>query len=565
MRFGRKLKGAASIEECLILEAEGGRAEAFDLLDALTGELLAAALDGTHIAELVEDKVRGAKASLPTLGGAGRCHFNALFAPGGQQGRGAWYLPDSVSVKVGLVNLVAHFRDQPRFAMGIASEETANVSLISSPDAGCLWALLEPFFNLLWLPLQIRSSLLGTLGPEEFQKRWQQARTFYQTVGFRCENELQGLGYGRGWHKFTAAEQTDRKLALIGSVRTNCPIHVGARFRLYRIRHLVERYYSKANAVGQAERRIVLTKGYQAILSGVFAGDWIAFLKYLGEAPHPNEQVETTLPATRLYLTDTKKVTEIAGLQNVPLAEVERMVAAFWERQGAPISPIEERIGVLRRYWKAFDRIHADQKAGGPSLWGLIGTRGMFIVDGRDDGPYRANLCREWLPLSFVSEIESLWSGTTLPTHPEVVVTELFPHAAMAEAFGPAVTFWHGCALTAWFIAEGPTSRTDMAGLEHYHRRDMAALEDLGCSVDPMLFRHLIEVEATLGQPQPIEQERCPAQSSTGISITMTMTVGSRGGGFEKLRDAITQYRAAWAANNLEKYLRCRWNGSSER
>lgn len=39
----------------------------------------------------------------------------------------------------------------------------------------------------------------------------------------------------------------------------------------------------------------------------------------------------------------------------------------------------------------------------------------------------------------------------------------------------------------------------------------------------------------------------------------MSMTLGSRRGGFEKMRDVITHYRSAWSTRHLERYLHDRW------
>jgi hypothetical protein len=86
------------------------------------------------------------------------------------------------------------------------------------------------------------------------------------------------------------------------------------------------------------------------------------------------------------------------------------------------------------------------------------------------------------------------------PREPARIVTEPFPHVRLADAFGPALRFWHGCALTAWFLCEGPSSRTDMAGLKDYHRRDLAELEDLGTPVDRDTFAELVAAERRLGR-----------------------------------------------------------------
>jgi hypothetical protein len=64
--------------------------------------------------------------------------------------------------------------------------------------------------------------------------------------------------------------------------------------------------------------------------------------------------------------------------------------------------------------------------------------------------------------------------------------------STVAEAIGPALSFWHECALTARFVCEGPFSRTDMAGLAQYHRLQLQALRQLDMPIDSRLFEELI-------------------------------------------------------------------------
>ena len=78
---------------------------------------------------------------------------------------------------------------------------------------------------------------------------------------------------------------------------------------------------------------------------------------------------------------------------------------------------------------------------------------------------------------------------------PEHIVTNLSPHGTMSETFGPALSFWHGVGLTAWFITEGPYARTDMVGLADYYASQLAALDTFGCPVDPLVFDELIVAE----------------------------------------------------------------------
>ncbi len=224
---------------------------------------------------------------------------------------------------------------------------------------------------------------------------------------------------------------------------------------------------------------------------------------------------------------------------------------------GGETSPVERRLSALARYWEAFDSVHARQKSGMEPLWGLVEEYPGFIFRAENDGsPHRKGLYRRALPSDLLDEIDELWGSAMSPREPGRIITEPFPHARLAEIFGPALRFWHGCALTAWFLCEGPYSRTDMAGLEEYHRRDLAELEDLGAPVDRGMFAQLIAAEGRLGEPQPTYTET--QEFEPNLTIETTMSRGSRREGFELLRDLITKHRRAWAEEYLQEYLRKR-------
>ena len=146
-----------------------------------------------------------------------------------------------------------------------------------------------------------------------------------------------------------------------------------------------------------------------------------------------------------------------------------------------------------------------------------------------------------------------------LPLSPDRIVTEIAPQALMGETFGPALAFWHGCALTAWFVCEGPFSRTDIPGLSAYHARHLSALRDLATPVDGHLFEELNEAEAHLGPAAPIERSVSSTDLGYGVSVSMRVGMGSRRSGFEKLRNIITRYRRDWGRRYLPSYLRARW------
>src|SRR5262249_19550016 len=147
-----------------------------------------------------------------------------------------------------------------------------------------------------------------------------------------------------------------------------------------------------------------------------------------------------------------------------------------------------------------FDTIHARQTVGIPTLWGLV-EEGFTNPE---EGPAQP-LYRQLLTADLVTQIDQLWDGVTLPRWPETIVSEPYPHRLMAETLGPATTFWHGVTLTAWYVCEGPYSRTPLSGLQAYHERDLAALTDAGTPIHLSLFDELIQAEQRLGPRQDLE------------------------------------------------------------
>jgi hypothetical protein len=182
-----------------------------------------------------------------------------------------------------------------------------------------------------------------------------------------------------------------------------------------------------------------------------------------------------------------------------------------------------------------------------------------MVTERDENSPWQPGLYFELLSPKLIAEIERLWGTVMLTKWPDRIVSEPFPHYLMAQTFGPALNFWHGCALTAWFLCEGPSSRTDMVGLAHYYRREIAALKEMGTPIDDQLFEELIVAEKRLGPSEPIERQSSSVSTDYGITITTSLTSGSRRAGFETLREIITRYRGAWANQYLGQYLRVRW------
>ena len=480
-----------------------------------------------------------------------------------QHSKGAWFLPEKASLKTGLANLPATFKSHPRFAHRITTEDWASVTLAKSSAGLMVWSILEPFFYELFLPLEIRASWSGLKTREDQLAAWETIDKFVTALGLGLDKQLRIFRYGAGWGGLSSGEQLKAKQDLLSNIAKQVTEEIGARYRAYCCRQLIANYYQKARD-GRATRRRVLTRiADRKALVGFFGGDWLRFLEYLGEKPHPDEQLSTAIPKARFFVGATKSPAVIARERGVDVEEVERVLSTYWGRPGAKersgVSPVEERVQVLSEFWNAFDELHGLQAPGMPSLWGLVEEFRSIHIGPQGPDWYNPQLYRKLLPEALQHRIEELWGAMMLPQWPDRIVTEIAPHALMGETFGPALAFWHGCALTAWFVCEGPFSWTDIPGLSAYHARHLSALRDLATPVDEHLFEELNEAEGHLGPAVPIERSVSSTDLGNGVSVSMRVGMGSRRSGFEKLRNIITGYRRDWGRRYLASYLRGRW------
>jgi hypothetical protein len=554
--FGRRALSARDADELLALERSYALDERFADIDALVGMLITRILRGERIVSVARGdrtpdsvqvlRVEGAKAVLEDR--------LAVYA---QQRRGAWFLPEEATLRAGLPNLPHHMMEQPRFAHGAAADETAKVRLGDSPDTLLVWALLEPLCEQLLSPFELRARYAGKKDRDEAVAAWTVAERFLRGLGFEVGAQLEVLSYGHGWARLRADEQIGARADLLRAMDEQCRIEMGSRYRTEAIRILLERYYAKAKKGPPLRRQALSPKPLERTLSGFFGGDWLSFLDYAGEEPHPDERIATSLPEARLFVGGSARVAEVAAAQGLPVAAVEQMLASFWGG-GEVASPVDRRVEAMRRYWTTFDEIHARQRSGMDPLWGLNQEDGLAALGVPGPTPYRPAEISRQLPTEVLASIRQLWSGRMLPAWPERIVSEPLPVRAMAVALGPALTLWHGAALTAWFVAEGPMSRTDLAGLAEYQRLERAALEALGCPADPAMYAELEDAERRLGPPRPIEDKREMAAAG-GISFSISYSTGSRRHGFDKLREIVTRHRRAWTAQYLESYLKSRW------
>lgn len=555
----------ASPEQALAIEAVAGRQQRFAEVDDLAARLLTSALGGRPVAAVT----RGTGPAQPDsvevlgLGQQGKEFCAGAFGVLEQQQRGAWYLPQQLSLKAGTVNLPYLVCQRSAHALTLAADESVRVPLAEGGDAVQLWSLLIPLFDGLMEPIRVRAA--GPVGSLEDQRQlWRGIEEYYRSLGIGPE-ALEVFRFEGGWHRLDRIGQQQARIHLLNAIAAADPAHLVARYRMMRLQALMTGFAKKAKAGTAPLARRVLTRALQPVVSGYFAGDWLAVLDYLQAAPHPDEEVITALPEPRLFVGMSAQAASMAAEQGIPEEEVHAMLAAFL---GGPTSqsPIEERAGALREWWTAFDHLHAVQVPGMRSLWGLVDDGVMAFTGDKDDGVYTPHLYRQVVPQDVAHQVERLWQTMTLPRYPRSIVSNPRPHQLMAEALGPALEFWHGVALTAWFVCEGPYSRTPLSGIEDYYSRPLAALATAGCPVDLSLFEELRVAEQHLG-PEQIREvgEESHVDTSYGpFTLTISHIAGMRREGFERLRDIINQHRRAWADTHLDTYLRRQWRSELE-
>lgn len=552
----------AGPEEALGLEVAAGQQQRFTEVDALAARLLSVALAGQPVATITLG--RGlhtpdtAKVTALTKAEASLCAD--VFGVQEQQRRGAWYLPTKLSVKAGAVDLPYLLRERPGHALTLAANETARLTAVDGADTILLWALLVPLFETLLQPVRLRAA--GDIFPPTHQKQfWALIEERYRLLGIK-DGALDAFRFGGGWHNLDRAGQQQARLELLDTLADTDLVQLVARHRIQRLQRLMACFAKKAKA-GTALARRVLTKELQPVASAYFGGDWLAILDYLQALPHPNEEIITALPEPRLYVGTSAQTVGVAAEAGIAESEVQAMLAAFLGG-GSSMSPVEERAAALRSWWAGFDQTHAVQSPGRPSLWGLVDQELMSL--NRTEQGFTPQLYRRCLPADVLEQVGQLWETVTLQRHPGSIVSNPRPHQTMADALGPAGEFWHGVGLTAWFVCEGPYSRTTLGRVDRYHSKPLAALRAAGCPVDTVFFRELRAAEQMLGPEEEVADRATSAVETPYGQVTFTsgMGHGTRREGFERVRDLITRYRRAWAEQHLEAYLQHRWRSELE-
>ena len=553
---GRRLLQSKSLREALELDIGHGL-DGLDAQDRLLVKLLEQCFAGNRVAQLEPaDKPRTLHFSGISV--QDRALLSERYGLMQQQAQGAWYHPERIPLSVGLLNLPFHYRNQKRFAMNAVMDERASLTL-DSAEAIAVWASLETLLERLFKPLLFFGPEAAKLPADKRLQVWQELLS--EMVELGIPGRLLDAFVEDAWWKQTANEMHERKLAYLEQLKALSAREIVQAARLRQTQGLLKRFYAKRRT-HSATRESVLTKQLERALSGVFAGGWNEFLGYIEEPPEAGDHIQTALPEPVLVLGVSADAVRIAKDLGLPLEQVQEVRAALFP-EAAGSNPIADRVDVTREVWHEFLKIHAHQAPGDPTLWGLIHQFELIEIVAAIT-PERAE--RAWIPAqykvhfstSLQERIERLWATRVYDRYPERLVTNLTPWYWMGKALGPALEFWEGVLLTAWYITEGPHSRTDLANLETYHDKHLIRLKQLRSPVDRKLFADLLVAEQQLGQPQPFERAR-RIYIEPGVSMTSSMIIGERREGFAILRDIIINHARAWSEAFLEDYLIRQW------
>ncbi|MEX2324059.1 MAG: hypothetical protein WEA29_09860 [Acidimicrobiia bacterium] len=525
----------------------------FSVLDDVIKEVGQRILDGSHPLTWTLEGARLVKVEYSWMSRTQRSWLSDAYSPDGVRGRGGWFLPERGRLEPGWISLPQLLDNGPRFALSNARNIAGTLPL-DTWECILTWSLTNRLAGDLFDPFEIRGRQSGKLATDEVKARFDTYRDLLEALGIDVGDALQPFLPGHGWSRRNANQVVEARVALRHALYDGWADRSGSLYRALYLSELADRYYDRANADRSALRRRVITKQYGPHLVALFGGDWLALLDYLGEQPHPDEEVVYELPVARIDVDTASSRVRAEGRE-----EAGRGASTALEDPAD--SPIASRIAVLTDIWSQFDQAQANQQSGMRPLPSLETSefRAFHLTeDEYDPGHPQEALMESVLRGETIERVNDLWGMAVFERWPERLHTEVLPFNQVAKAVGPAWEFWEGVERTIWYVAEGPYSRTDVAGLSSYYSKLIKRLDEVGNPIDVNLFTDLARAEKKLGPPEDIEREM-----GSSASLSITMRFGQRREGFEFLRDVVTQHRRSWMDSHLQNYLQ-RWRRDLE-
>lgn len=547
--FGQIITKTRSFDELLFLEHQTNKHSQFTQIDKLLLEVLNSALQEHLVVEWQSSKIQN-KVSVPILH---KSLYKNLrennFSLNYQERKGAWYIPEITSLKAGRINFFHYMARYPVGAADLSKNVGGKISLSDNPDGFLIWSLLEPLFDFLLTPFDLRGTLAGTKSAEEKRRIWQQYEEIVNALELNLSEVLDVMHFGGTWNQLNDQQHLQIKTKLIRSLQKEVKCSTIKFYRAYRIKSLIDNYYTKVKKSNQKTMRKILIREHQRTLSGFFEGDWLAFLNYIEEVPDKNEEIITALPKSQILRpVSEERIKQVAETTGISLEEINRIKRAG-EKSSTSKFSMEERTEVLTQFWREFENFHNQQTPGMASLWGLS-ERGYGGF-----GPWDvAGAKQAYISNEIDQKIKTLWGNNLLLKYPNRIVSSLNPYHRMSAAFGPSLRFWENCSLTAWYVCEGAASRTKIDGLAEYLQKEIFYLNKIDCPINTVMFDELNQIYNNFSNPEFVQ-----------YSLANGNEYGwSRYEGFTKLRNIITKHRNEWTDKYLKTYLEKRWKTELE-
>ena len=255
---------------------------------------------------------------------------------------------------------------------------------------GCLLAVFPAVVRAAFAPFELPWSALGarrawtSLRSGRLWTRWWMPSVLKWTTSWQsCATELGGGRYARlsSWPPSNdySSSWPPRRASTTSA------------YRAARLASLVERYYSRAKG-GTARRKSRPARPLEKTPGGFSGGDWPAFLHYIGEAPHPDEEIATAIPAPEIFVGGAKDATAVAADLGLPADEVQRALGdVVGHHRGQPSDCHLAGRGARgdpQGLLVEFDAVHAHPAPGMKPLYGLVELTGRawigwVLQDGR--------------------------------------------------------------------------------------------------------------------------------------------------------------------------------------
>jgi hypothetical protein len=297
-----ELLSTSSPSQWLAYERDHRRYEHFEVLDALLSSLWMRFWQGERLVETSFPKGESPKVRLTDLDAAQHQFVTETFALHAQQSRGALFHPTKDRIIPGLVNFGWYQATITQYAFGAAGEERGSMELSGEGDALALWAMIESLFSPLAIPFSIRSGV-SSYSEESIQAKWAEFETYLTICGFKLGDELTAFKPSKDgdrlWAGWKMAQQIEARQSLWSAMSAQANPEMAVSLRIEKLREFVE-HYSKKTAKGPNIRKKVLNKAMERSLCGLFGGDWLRALEYLGEAPHEEEAIVTAVPTPKI-------------------------------------------------------------------------------------------------------------------------------------------------------------------------------------------------------------------------------------------------------------------------